>query len=464
MPVLRHFSESDVAKEKLLIIEDEISVAKQLKWSLDEKYDISIAGDAKKARKLLADGAFPVATLDLGLPPSADTPDEGFALLEEMNTIVPNTKVIVITGNAEEQNAIKAVALGAADFCAKPLDVNILKIILNRTFNLAALEAANRQLVEETEKAGVFCGMLGVSPAMQKVFALIRKVSATGYPVLITGDSGTGKEMVAHAIHQLSPKCNRPLVIINCGAIPETLLESELFGHEKGAFTGASARKNGKLEQADGGTVFLDEIGELPLAMQVKLLRFLQEGTLERIGGNRSIPVNARIIAATNIDLRKAVAGARFREDLFFRLNVVPVHLPPLKERPEDIMLIAQHFLQTESKALNTGNISLSSSAVAALSGHDWPGNIRELHNRIRRALSTCAGQKIIPEDLGLDTNPKPEKDSFYTLQEARDRAEQQCVRQALLMAGNNISKAAKLLKTSRPTLHDLIKKHGIKS
>ncbi|MDY6903921.1 MAG: PEP-CTERM-box response regulator transcription factor [Thermodesulfobacteriota bacterium] len=454
-----------MAKEKLLIIEDETSVAKQLKWSLDEEYDITIAGDAKKASKLLAGESFPVATLDLGLPPSTDTPDEGFALLEEMGTVAPNTKVIVITGNTEQENAVKAVALGAVDFCAKPLDVNILKIILNRTFNLAALEAANRQLIEETEKGGSFCGMLGISPVMQKIFALIQKVSATEYPVLITGDSGTGKEMVAHAVHQLSPRDKKPLVIINCGAIPETLLESELFGHEKGSFTGATARKLGKLEQADGGTVFLDEIGELPLSMQVKLLRFLQEGTIERIGGNRSIPVDARVIAATNIDLKKAVDEGRFREDLFFRLNVVPVHLPPLKERPEDIMLIAQHFLRSEAESLNAGNASLSSTAVAALSRHEWPGNIRELHNRICRALSTGTDQKITPEDLGLEESASlQEGDTFYTLQEARDRAEIRCVRQALLMSGNNISKAAKLLKTSRPTLHDLIKKHGIKT
>ncbi|MDY6825382.1 MAG: PEP-CTERM-box response regulator transcription factor [Thermodesulfobacteriota bacterium] len=452
-------------KEKLLIVEDEASVAKQLKWSLDEVYDIAIAGDAKKARKLLTSSGFPVATLDLGLPPSADTPDEGFALLEEMGTLAPSTKVIVITGNAEQENALKAVALGAADFCAKPIDVNILKVILSRTFNLAALEAANRRLTEETEKGGSFCGMLGISPVMQKAFALIQKVSTTDYPVLVTGDSGTGKEMVAHAVHQHSQRSGGPLVIINCGAIPETLLESELFGHEKGSFTGATARKNGKLEQAHGGTVFLDEIGELPLAMQVKLLRFLQEGTIERVGGNRSIPVDARVIAATNIDLQKAVEEGRFREDLFFRLNVVPVDLPPLQDRPEDIMLIAQHFLRTESESLNASNVSLSAEAVAALSGHAWPGNVRELHNRICRALSTCSDQKIVAEDLGLTPGPAPrEEESFYTLQEARDRAEQRCVRQALLMTGNNISKAAKLLKTSRPTLHDLIKKHGINS
>ena len=452
-----------MAKERLLIIEDERSVATQLKWSLDREYDIAVAGDAGKAEKLLATGDFPVATLDLGLPPAADTTEEGFRLLEASGRIAPGTKVIVLTGNSGQDNAVKAVALGAADFCPKPIDVDILKIILSRTFRLAALEASNRRLREEAGKGGSFCGMLGVSPVMRKAFALIKKVSATGYPVLVSGDSGTGKEMVAHAIHQLSPRCGKPFVIINCGAIPESLLESELFGHEKGSFTGATARQYGKFEQAEAGTVFLDEIGDLPLSMQVKLLRFLQAGTLERIGGSRSIPVNARVIAATNKDLQQAVFDGRFREDLYFRLNVVPIHLPLLKERSEDIMLLAQHFLRTESKSLRAGQLSLSAAAMAALSGHDWPGNVRELHNRICRALSMASAQTITPEDLGLDESSQHQEDlPFYTLQEARDQAERRCVRQALLRTGNNITQAARLLKTSRPTLHDLMKKHGI--
>jgi two-component system NtrC family response regulator len=271
--------------------------------------------------------------------------------------------------------------------------------------------------------------------------------------------------MVAKAIHSLSTRSQKPFVIINCGAIPENLLESELFGHEKGAFTGAIARKTGKFEQADSGTVFLDEIGELPLAMQVKILRFLQEGTFERIGANKVLSSNVRIIAATNVDLEKAISHGDFREDLFFRLNVVPVRLPPLKARPEDIMVLAQHFLHHESQALKAGRVSFSSGALAALSGHDWPGNVRELQNRICRALSIFNGQTITPNDLGLEVcHTDKTSEILNTLQEARNQAEQNCIRKALMMTGNNISQAAKLLKTSRPTLHDLLKKHDIQA
>jgi two-component system NtrC family response regulator len=454
-----------LAKEKLLIIEDEASVAKQLKWSLGSEYDIQIAADGKKARQLLSSGAFRVATLDLGLPPAADTPREGFSILEELESLAPHTKVVVVTGNAEQENAVKAIALGASDFCVKPIDPDILRIILSRTYQIHALEAANRKLRERAEQASGLCGMIGISSSMQKVFSLVRKVSETGYPVLVTGESGTGKEMVAHAVHDLSSRADNPLVIINCGAIPENLLESELFGHERGAFTGASARKTGKLEQAHGGSVFLDEIGELPLSMQVKILRFLQEGTIERVGGKGPIMLDTRVIAATNIDLQEAVQKGEFREDLYFRLNVLPIHLPPLRERPEDIMLLAQHFLRTESESLKVGQVSFSPAAVTALSASDWPGNIRQLSNCIRRALSVCSGQKITPEDLGLagDRAGKQEE-SLLTLQEARERAEQESVRKALLLTGNNISQAAKLLDVSRPTLHDMIKKHGIRT
>jgi len=454
-----------MTKKKLLIIEDEPSVAKQLKWSLGQAFDISVAADAKKARQLLTSGSYPVATLDLGLPPSPDTPDEGIKLLEEMGTLAPHTKVVVITGNSEQETAVKTVALGAVDFCAKPIDLKVLEIILNRTFNIYTLEAANRQLCKQINQDGSLCGIIGISPIMNKVFSLIKKVSETDYPVLITGESGTGKEMVAHAIHTLSARSQKPFIIINCGAIPENLLESELFGHEKGAFTGAVARKTGKFELADSGTVFLDEIGELPMPMQVKILRFLQEGTIERIGGNKVLSLDVRIIAATNADLKKAIGRGDFREDLYFRMNVLPVNLPLLKERPEDIMVLAQHFLRSETQSLKAGRISFSPGAIAALSAHDWPGNVRELQNRICRALSIFSDKIITRENLGLGTcQLDPAAESFSTLQEARNQAEQRCVRQALMLTGNNISQAAKLLKISRPTLHDLLKKHDIKS
>ena len=450
-------------KERLLIIEDEASVAKQLKWSLEGDYDITIATDAEKARQLLACGAFPVATLDLGLPPSPDTPKVGLKLLEDVSTLAPLTKLIVITGNSEQDTAVKAVASGAIDFCSKPIDLKVLQVILDRTFRLHALQEASRQFRIHSDQGDSLCGMIGVAPIMQKLFSMVRKISANNYPVLISGESGTGKEMVAHAIHELSPRRNDPLVIVNCGAIPENLMESELFGHERGAFTGAVSRKLGKLELGNKGTIFLDEIGELPLAMQVKILRCLQEGTIERVGGNRTLSLDIRIIAATNTDLKKAVDEGIFREDLYFRLNVVPIEMPRLKERPEDILLLAQHFLRKEASFLKIDRVSFSSGAIAALSTHDWPGNVRELQNRIRRALAIFSGPMIIPDDLGLDScSADSITEKLLTLQTARNQGELKCVRWALLLTGNNIAQAAKLLETSRPTLHDLIKKHGI--
>ncbi len=450
-------------KERLLIIEDEASVAKQLKWSLGDHYDITIAIDAERSKHLLACGAFPVATLDLGLPPSPDTPQVGLKLLEDITTLSPRTKIIVITGNSEQDTAVKAVASGAVDFCPKPIDLKTLQVILDRTFKLHALQEANRQFRLHSDQCDSLCGMIGVAPVMQNLFSVIRKMSANDYPVLISGESGTGKEMVAHAIHELSPRRNNPLVIVNCGAIPESLLESELFGHERGAFTGAVVRKPGKLEQGNKGTVFLDEIGELPLAMQVKILRFLEEGTVERVGGNLTLSLDIRIIAATNTDLSQAVVDGNFREDLYFRLNVVPIGLPSLKERPEDIMVLAQHFLRKEAKLLKVGRVSFSPGAIAALTSHDWPGNVRELHNRIRRALAISSGLIISPVDLGLKAcQPEPADEKLLTLQTAREQGELKCVQRALLLTGNNITQAAKLLETSRPTLHDLIRKHGI--
>ncbi len=452
-----------MTKNKLLIIEDEISVAKQLKWGLGKEYEITIASKADKARPLLGSGAFPVVTLDLGLPPHPDTPKEGFKLLEEIVTLSPQTRVIVITGNAEEENAVKAVALGAIDFCEKPIDLKLLNIILSRTFRLHELEEANQRLQQQTGKGGSLCGMIGVSSSMENLFDRIRQVSGTDYPVLITGASGTGKEMAASAVHSLSSRAKKPLVIINCGAIPENLLESELFGHEKGAFTGAAGRKSGRFEQADKGTIFLDEISELPLAMQVKILRFLQEGTVERLGGTKTITLDARIIAATNINLENAVKRGAFREDLYYRLNVVPLTVPSLKERPADILVLAHHFLGEEILSLGRGQVILSPAAISALTAYDWPGNVRELRNRIRRALGTNPGRVIDPIDMDLkEARVEPKKQKLSTLKQAREAAEIETIRQAMALTGNNISQAAKLLETSRPTLHDLLKKHRI--
>ncbi len=451
-------------KKKLLIIEDEISVAKQLRWGLGEDYEIMIVSDAKQARPLLASGIFPVATLDLGLPPHSNTPQQGFALLKEISSLDHHIRVIVITGNAERENAVNAIALGAVDFCSKPIDLKILKIILARAYKIHELEETNHRLQLQSSQNQSLCGMVGVSQVMSKMFKRLKHASQTDYPVLITGDTGTGKERAAHAVHSLSKRNKNPLIIINCGAIPENLLESELFGHERGAFTGAVSRKIGKFEQTDGGTLFLDEIGELPLLLQVKILRFLQESTIERLGGTKTITLNVRIITATNCNLEDAIQKGTFREDLFYRLNVVPLKIPALKERKEDIMLLAHNFLQEESRKLGRRKTSFSPAAMAALSGHDWPGNVRELQNCIRRALGTTMNKVITPADLGLEEHPiEQEKERLSTLKEAREIAEENVIRRALALSGNNISQAAKLLETSRPTLHDLLKKHAIK-
>ena len=450
-------------KQKLLVIEDESSVAKQLRWGLAEGYDITIAQSVDEAKKLLLSGAFPVATLDLGLPPTPDTPQQGFALLEEMGALAPQTRVIVITGNAEEEYAMKAIGLGAADFYAKPIDLKILKVILARTYRVHELEEANRRLQCQSSQSGSLCGMIGISPVMNTLFERIQHASKTDYPVLITGDTGTGKEMAANAVHTLSGRAEKPLVIVNCGAIPENLIESELFGHEKGAFTGAVGRQTGKFEQADNGTIFLDEIGELPLALQVKMLRVLQESTIQRLGGNKTITLDVRIIAATNIDLETAAEKRTFRQDLYYRLSVVPIHIPVLKERSQDILLLAHSFLQEESKKLGRGQTSFSQAALTALNIHDWPGNVRELQNRIRRALGTSLENVICAADLGLENVAADNGEQKVTsLKEARDSAEKNAVYRALGLTGNNISRAAKLLEVSRPTLHDLINKHGI--
>jgi two-component system NtrC family response regulator len=454
----------DVTKERLLIIEDEVSVAKQLKWSFGDDYDVTIADDVEGSKRLLACGAFPVVILDLGLPPSPDTPRIGLNLLQYLAVVSPNTKVIVTTGNSEQDTAVQAVASGAFDFCAKPIDLEVLRIILDRAFRIYAIEEVDRKFRRNSVQCDCLCGILGASPVMQNLFSIIRKVSANDYPVLISGESGTGKEMVAHAIHELSRRSNHPFVIVNCGAIPENLLESELFGHERGAFTGAVAKKIGKLEHGNTGTIFLDEIGELPFAMQVKILRCLQEGTIERVGGTDTISLDIRIVAATNIDLKKLVEERLFREDLYYRLSVVPIEVPSLSERPEDIMVLAQHILREEAKSLKIGRVSFSPDAIAALSSHSWPGNVRELQNRIRRALVIYRGPMVLARDLGLNgCSPEKNDEKLMTLQAARNQSELSCMQRALRLAGNNITQAAKLLDISRPTLHDLIKKHGVK-
>ena len=445
-------------KERILIVEDEMSMAKQLKWGLRDTYEISVAENAGEALNLFNTDDPVVVLLDLGLPPSPETAEEGLKLLKEIVTKKLGTKVVVITGNTEKNIAVKAVSLGAYDYHQKPVDLEELRIVLKRAVYLSKLEHQVSELQCLVSDELQFHGMVATSRTMMDLFERAKKVSRTDYPILIQGESGTGKERLACAIHSMSSRSGMPLVIIDCGSIPESLLESELFGHEKGSFTGAHARQIGKVERAQGGTVVLDEVGELPLHLQVKLLRFLQEGTIERIGGKEPLSVDARVIAITNVDLKKAVENHFFREDLYYRLNVVPLFIPALTDRPDDIPVLARYFLDTYSREIGPKFKGFSSSAMDAMISYDWPGNIREMQNRIKRAVVMAEGDYLQPQDIDLDATVR----SLLTLKQARDAAEISAIKQVLARHGGNISKAAQDLDVSRPTLHDLIKKHGV--
>ena len=447
-------------KDLVLIVEDEVSMAKQLKWGLSDAYDIEVAEHAAGAMEVLGSRNPLVVLLDLGLPPYPDSADEGLRLLEEMIGRNPHLKVIVITGNTNKDHAVRAVSLGAYDFHTKPVDLEELRIVIKRAFHLSRLERQVSDLQCMVSDELQFHGMVATTAPMMELFERARKVARTDYPVLIQGESGTGKERLARAIHAMSDRSEMPLVIIDCGSIPENLIESELFGHEKGSFTGAHARQIGKVERAQGGTVVLDEVGELPLQLQVKLLRFIQEGTIERIGGRDIMHVDARVIAVTNVDLKKAVDEKRFREDLYYRLNVVPLFVPSLKDRPEDIPVLARYFLDTYSREIGPKFKGVSPVAVEAMVKHLWQGNIREMQNRIKRAVVMADGDYI--QAAVLDLEDGGAGGAVLTLREIRDAAETAAVRHALARNGGNISRAAQELDVSRPTLHDLIKKHNI--
>ncbi len=451
--------EHSSAKPKLLIVEDNSSIANQMKWALTSDYEIFLAEDRLSALELFGQEMPPVVTLDLGLPPHTDGAEEGFQTLSGIIERDSLTKVIVITGQGEKENALKAIGQGAYDFFCKPVQIEELKIVLRRAFYLSRLERENREL-QERYKIEPFEEMIGTSSQVETVFASIRKVATSDAPVLITGESGTGKELAARAIHRLSNRKDGPFVAINCSAIPETLLESELFGHEKGAFTGAHIQRKGRFEKAHEGSLFLDEIGELPGHLQVKLLRFLQEQKIERIGGREEISVDVRIMAASNRDLKEAMKDGRFREDLYYRLGVVVISLPPLREREGDILVLATALLQRfsgENKRKITG---FTQQAIRALESHAWPGNIRELENRIKRAVIMAEGSKITPKDLEL-VSPF-EKYEGKGLREAREELERYFIIKALARSRGNMSKAAEELGISRPTLYELMEKLGI--
>ncbi len=445
-------------KSRMLILEDDEGLRRQYRWALSE-YELMLAS-AREEALTLARGTPPqVAIVDLGLPPDPDGASEGLAALEGLRQLAPDCKVIIATGNEAREHALRSIALGAYDFFQKPVDIEVLRLIVERAVRLSELEAENRRLSAMALRSPMD-GILGASEAMVRHLRMIEKIAPTDVAVLLLGESGTGKELLARAIHRLSARAKNPFIAINCAAIPEALLESELFGHEKGAFTGAVRQTIGKIEQADKGTLFLDEIGDLPLAMQVKVLRFLQDHVVERVGGRQQIRVDVRIVCATNQDLDKLMGEGRFREDLFYRLNEVRLNIPPLRERSGDVPLLASYFLKKFNEQYARNVKGFATDALSAMSRHPWRGNVRELENRVKRAVVMAEGAAVTAADMDLAAGDT--EDFSLDLRTARSRAEREVLQLALTQSGGNLSAAAKLLGISRPTLYSLAKEHGL--
>lgn len=446
-------------KPKLLIVDDDEEIRTQMRWALAEDYDVVLAGDRPSALDQFRQNQPAVVLLDLGLPPQTSTPEEGLATLAELLQIDASTKVVIVSGQGEKGPALRAIGAGAYDFMHKPVETDELRQLLKRCFHVAQLEREYRTMQRQLQ-ADSFEGLMGSGTRMQSVFESIRKVATSDAPVLILGESGTGKEMTARAIHQRSPRHDGPFIAINCSAIPESLIESELFGHEKGAFTGAHLQRKGRIEHAAGGTLFLDEVGEIPLPIQVKLLRFLQEQCIERVGGRQEISVDARIVAATNADLKKGMAGGTFREDLFYRLAVVQINLPALREREDDVLVLARVFLQRFSEENKKPGLAFAPDALRALRQHSWPGNVRELQNRIKRAVIMSDSRRIGASDLELTAVGTTAPGT--SLKDAREQLERELIRQTLRRHSGKITSTAQELGVSRPTLYELMEKLGI--
>jgi two-component system NtrC family response regulator len=447
-------------KPRLLIVEDDPGLQKQLKWCFDE-YEVLQAENRQAAVAALRRFELPVVLQDLGLPPDAEGVSEGFATLLEILRLAPHTKVIVVTGQLDKENAVKSVGLGAYDFYQKPVDVDVLKLLVQRAFQMHDLEEENRALAR-VHSAMPLAGVIATSDSMMRVCRIVEKVAPTQATTLLLGESGTGKELLARAVHGLSPRRDKAFVAINCAAIPETLLESELFGYERGAFTGAVKQTQGKFELANGGTLFLDEIGDMPLPLQAKLLRFLQDRIVERIGGRERIPVDVRIVCTTNKDLKAMIGSGQFREDLFYRISEVTVQIPPLRERPGDAVVIAQSLMDRRAREHSRPIRGFAPEAIKAIQSYPWPGNIRELENRINGAVIMAEGKYIGVDDLGLPSSGGARGNEVLNLRIARQRAESEAIRQALAVAGGNLSRAAELLGITRPTLYDLLEKNEI--
>ncbi len=446
---------------KLLIVEDDEGLQAQLKWAYED-FDVTIAGDRDSAIAALRAEEPSVVTLDLGLPPDPDGTTEGFAILDAIMALRPETKVIVASGHGARESALRAIEQGAYDFYQKPVDIEALGLIVRRALNLARIEEENRRLAGQMgEDKTVLGGLITSAPEMVKVARTIERVANANVSVMLLGASGTGKELLARGLHDASNRSKGAFVAINCAAIPENLLESELFGHEKGAFTGAVKTTEGKIEQAHGGTLFLDEVGDIPLPLQVKLLRFLQERTIERIGGRKAIDVDTRIVCATHQNLEAMIREGTFREDLFYRLAEIVVKIPTLAERPGDATLLAKAFLNRFAAEMNPQVKGLASDALAAIDGWAWPGNVRELENRVKRAVIMADSKLVSAADLDLDGDGEEGSD-ILNLKSAREQADRKVIRHALARSEGNISSTAKLLGISRPTLYDLIKQYDL--
>jgi two-component system NtrC family response regulator len=442
------------------VVEDDPGLQKQMRWGFD-KYEVVLAGDCEAAIAQMRRFEPAVMTLDLGLPPDQDGVSQGFETLRKALELFPDTKVIVITGNQDRAHAVQAVGMGAYDFYQKPFDPDMLGLIIDRAFRLHQLQLENRKLLERSGISSAQ-GIITHDPGMQRLTRTIEKLAPSDATVLILGESGTGKELFARALHELSPRTGQRFVAINCAAIPENLLESELFGYEKGAFTGAARQTRGKIEYANGGTLFLDEVGDLPHALQAKLLRFLQERVVERIGGREEIAVDVRIVCATHQNLKEMMQQGRFREDLYYRLSEIIIQIPALRERQGDAMLLANAFLVKFTQQQGKPSMHFSEEAAEAIEAHPWPGNVRELENAVKRAVIMADGARIAREDLGLAASgDKPEP---VNLRHVREEAERKAIVRALARSDNNLVKAAELLGVSRPTLYDLLNRYGLKS
>ncbi|MCH8500224.1 MAG: PEP-CTERM-box response regulator transcription factor [Marinobacter sp.] len=448
--------------KRLLIVEDDPGLQSQMRWCFSDELEVAVASNRETALAALRRHEPQVVTLDLGLPPDPGGATEGFALLEDILRLAPSTKVVVVTGREDKENAVRAIGMGASDFYQKPLDPDILTFVVNRAFRLAELERENQELNRRNGTS--IKGIVATSPQMMAICRTVEKVAPTDVTTLIIGETGTGKELLARALHDLSGRCDKPFAAINCAAIPENLLESELFGFEKGAFTGATQAKKGKIETANGGTLFLDEIGDMPMPLQAKMLRFLQERVIDRVGSLQSVPVDVRVVCATHRNVQQLVAEGHFREDLYYRVSEITLDIPPLRERRGDAIVIAQSLLKSLGKHMDRASLSFSEDAIAAIEQHPWPGNVREMINKIKRAVIMADGKRVTAEDLELEPRGMVPGDTQLNLRQVREDAERTAICQALQTSNYNMTQAARLLGVTRPTLYNLTEKYRIET